>query len=72
MFSVTKCLHLKKRKILKFRNPRFHLKKTENEGQVKSKANRRKENVKLKPEIKDSREINEIKSWSSEKIDKIE
>ena len=34
--------------------------------------NGRKENVKLKPEIKDSREINEIKSWSSEKIDKIE
>lgn len=61
MFSVTECLHLKKRKIPKVHNPSIHLKKIENEGQIKSKANRRKENVKLKPEIKDSREINEIK-----------
>ena len=70
MFSVTECLHLKKKKFLKVRNPSFHLKKIENEGQTKSKANRRKENVKLKPEIKDNREINEIKR-SFEKIDKI-
>ena len=72
MFSVTECLHLKKkkRKLLRVRNPSFHLKKIENEGQTKSKANRRKENVKLKPEVKDSREINEIKR-SFEKIDKI-
>lgn len=41
MFSVTECLHLKKRKIPIVRNPSVHLKKIENEGQIKSKANRR-------------------------------
>lgn len=63
-------LTFEKKKFLKVRNPSFHLKKIENEGQTKSKANRRKENVKLKPEIKDSKEIIEIKR-SFEEIDKI-
>lgn len=52
MFSVTKCLYLKRKKIPKLSDLSLHLKKIEDEEQIKPNASRRKETIIIRVIIK--------------------
>ena len=70
--------HLKKQKNPQINNLTLHLKELEKEKQTKPKVSRRKEIIKMRPEINEKElketiaKINKAKSWFFEKINKIE
>ena len=69
--------YLKKQETSQINNLTLHLKQLEKEEQKNPKASRRKENIKIRPEINEKEmkemiaKINKTKNWLFEKINKI-